>query len=59
MRVTPQKLIEVQEEILARFTEKMNNGEEPCSTWWGNPSLDWITQVEPREEGPIGFAWTY
>ena len=58
---TAERVAKVQEEILARFTESMNLGEEPCSTWWGNPSLNWgwDSQYDPCRNGPMGFAWTY
>ena len=58
MRVTPEKLAEAQAEQLTHFTESMNRGEEPCSTWWGNPSLNWDIELEDRCDGPMGFAWT-
>ena len=61
VRVTPERLAEVQEEILVRFTESMNLGEEPCSIWWGNPKLNWGWDhvYDPCKNGPMGFAWTY
>ena len=55
---TAERVAQVQAEELARFTESMNRGEEPCSTWWGNPSLNWDIELEDRCNGPMGFAWT-
>ena len=47
-------------EALDKFwAEKRDNGEEPCSFWYGNPSVNWGGRVEGPREGPFGFAWTY
>lgn len=57
VRVTPEQIAKAQAEQLTHFTEMMNRGEEPCSTWWGNPSVNWDIELD-RCNGPMGFAWT-
>jgi len=60
VRVTPEQIAKAQAEQLTHFTESMNRGEEPCSPWWGNPSLNWgwDSEYDPCRNGPMGFAWT-